>query len=403
MGKFDSYFLMNEQDALEYVCEKYDFFDRDAELSCKEIGDGNLNYVFRIQDKKSGKSVILKHSGIETRAKSGRLVDVDRNRIESEILIRQGKMAKGFVPEIYGYDPVMCCCAMEDLKDYEIMRTALLNYRKFPLFADQITTYMVNILLPTTDVVMDHKEKKKLVKQYINPDLCQITEQLVYTDSLGNYSGKNKVTDELSTYVEKEIYQDMALRLEGAKLKFEFMNHAQALIHGDLHSGSIFVTDKSTKVFDPEFAFYGPIGYDVGNVIAHLFFAGFHAWAELDQGMQREEFLSWINEAVRDTIDLFKKKFLAEFDKTVTDQLAKTPGFREYYLDGVLKDTAATAGMEMIRRVVGVAKVKDLTSITDEHKRARAEKRILEIARRLILERESFKDGADYIELAGLQ
>ena len=246
-----------------------------------EIGDGNLNYVFRICDQNTGKSIILKHSGIETRAKSGRLIDVDRNRIEAEILIYQGKMVKGFVPEVYGYDPVMCCCAMEDLKDYVIMRSALLNYKIFPLFADQISTYLVKMLLPSTDLAMDHKEKKKMVKRYINPDLCQITEQLVYTEPLGNFSGKNIVLDGMKEFVEIEVYQDNTLRLEGTKLKFDFMNHAQALIHGDLHSGSIFIKEDSIKVFDPEFAFFGPMGYDLGNVIAHLLFAGYHAGAEL--------------------------------------------------------------------------------------------------------------------------
>ena len=50
------------------------------------------------------------------------------------------------------------------------------------------------------------------------------------------------------------------------------MTHAQALIHGDLHTGSIFIKEDSTKVIDAEFAFYGPIGYDVGNVIAKISF-----------------------------------------------------------------------------------------------------------------------------------
>ena len=34
------------------------------------------------------------------------------------------------------------------------------------------------------------------------------------------------------------------------------MTNAQALLHGDLHTGSVFVRDDSTKVIDPEFAFY---------------------------------------------------------------------------------------------------------------------------------------------------
>ena len=35
------------------------------------------------------------------------------------------------------------------------------------------------------------------------------------------------------------------------------MTNAQALIHGDLHTGSVFVKGDSTKVIDPEFAFMG--------------------------------------------------------------------------------------------------------------------------------------------------
>lgn len=52
------------------------------------------------------------------------------------------------------------------------------------------------------------------------------------------------------------------------------MNHAQALVHGDLHSGSIFVNEEGLKVIDPEFAYYGPIGYDIGNVIGNMFLLG---------------------------------------------------------------------------------------------------------------------------------
>ena len=48
MSKFETYFLMNDQDVIEYVKEKLDIFPADAVLTSKEIGDGNLNYVFRV-------------------------------------------------------------------------------------------------------------------------------------------------------------------------------------------------------------------------------------------------------------------------------------------------------------------------------------------------------------------
>ena len=62
------------------------------------------------------------------------------NRIEAEILKIQAGYAPGMVPEIYLYDPVMCCVAMEDLSEYEIMRYALINYKTFD---NRITSYNV--------------------------------------------------------------------------------------------------------------------------------------------------------------------------------------------------------------------------------------------------------------------
>ena len=44
----------------------------------------------------------------------------------------------------------------------------------------------------------------------------------------------------------------------------------KSLIHGDLHTGSIFINEESTKVFDPEFCFYGPMGYVKGNCFFRL-------------------------------------------------------------------------------------------------------------------------------------
>ena len=40
--------------------------------------------------------------------------------------------------------------------------------------------------------------------------------------------------------------------------------------------------------------------------------------------------------------------------------MAKEEGFNEAYLQSVLEDTAAVTGLELIRRIVGLAKVKIL-------------------------------------------
>jgi len=394
VSRFDKYFLMKEADVGYYVKEKQgalNIFNSNDKLTVKEIGDGNLNYVFRVTNE-TGKSVIIKQAGVTLRISDKMKVSTDRNRIESKILELQNNYAPGLVPRIYFYDTTMCACALEDLSDHELMRFALMKFKTFPQFAEDITTYMVNTLLKTTDVIMEHKAKKAMVGRFINPELCEITEELVLTEPYNDVNHRNLVFFPNKDFVKKELYEDSALHLEIAKLKFDFMNNAQALIHGDLHTGSIFVKEYSTRVFDPEFAYYGPIGYDVGNLIANLIFA----WNN-GNAAENEPFCEWILKTIAEIIDLFTNKFNHCYDTEATDVMAKTEGFREYYLSGILADTAGYTGTELIRRTVGMAQVKDITEIANRDKRTFAERVNVLCAKDMIKNRTNFSKGADFV------
>lgn len=401
MSKLDftkEYFTMKESDVVEYAKNVLRFFNEDAVLTCKEIGDGNLNYVFRVIDEKDNKSIIIKQAGPVARISDEFKVSPDRNRIESAILKLQHSLAKGLVPEVYHYDPIMNCCVMEDLSDHTILRTALLQHKKFPMLVDHITTYMVNTLLLTSDVAMCHKEKKALVKSFINPELCEISEDLVYTEPFFNCK-RNDIFEPTKAVAQELLWNDKKFILETAKLKFEFMTNSQCLIHGDLHSGSIFVKENSTKVIDPEFAFYGPAGYDVGNVVAHFIFALANAEATMEEGAEKDSYIAWVKESILNTVNMFKEKFNKAYDENVTERVAKYEGFKEYYLNNILRDTAAVAGLELCRRILGIAHVKDITTIEDVQKRAVAEKFCLTFGKEVVINRENMIDGKSYLEL----
>lgn len=398
MSKYDSYFLMKAPEVPDYVQEKLSYFDKGAELECKEIGDGNLNYVFRVKDGKSGKSIIVKQAGEALRISADMHISTDRGRIEAKILGIQEMYAPGLVPKVYLYDGVMCAMIMEDMTGHTMMRTGLINHEIYPLFADHVTTFMVNSLLRTTDVVMGHKEKKELVKSFINPDLCEISEDLVYSEPFIDYNHRNNVFLPNQDFVREELYEDQALHLEAAKLKFEFMNHAQSLIHGDLHTGSVFINKEHTFIFDPEFAFFGPMGYDIGNVIANIFFAWCNGDAVISDEKKKAEFCTWCLQTISDVVDLFIEKYNKVFDEYATDRMAKVPGFKEWYLEQILSDTAGVAGLESIRRIVGMANVIDITTIPDEIKRTRAERIVITLAKKYIMNRDTFRCGQDYLK-----
>lgn len=254
MEKYSTYFLMTVDDAVDYALEKTRGmidWDTDSMHAIVPSQHGNLNYVFRVWDEK-GHSIFIKQAGKELRISADMTASLDRNKLESEIIMLEEQLAPGMVPHIYFYDTVMCACGMEDCSDYAVMRDAMLRHEIFPQFADDISTFMVNTLLMTSDVVMDHGKKKELVKNFISPDLCDITEKLVLMEPYNDLNGRNNVYPPNAEFVKKELYEDEALHLMVAKLKFKFMTEAQSLLQGDLHTGSIFIKQNSTKVFDSD-------------------------------------------------------------------------------------------------------------------------------------------------------
>ena len=395
MSDYSAFFLMKPEDVKRYAVDVLHFFQPDEETDCVEIGDGNINYVFQVRSRKNGRSVIVKQADKLLRS-SGRPLDLYRNKIEAETLMLEARLAPKFIPEVYHYDETMAALSMEDISAYKNLRKELAAGRVYGHLSENLSDFLAQSLLPTTDLVMDRQEKKKQVKFFTNPELCDITEDLVLTEPYlaqpMNPRNKNIVTPGNEDFVREHLYEDEALHAEVAALRNGFMNNAQALIHGDLHTGSIFVKQDSTRVFDPEFAFYGPMGYDIGNVVANMIFA----W-DNGRAAGADAFCDWCLKAIADTIDLFCEKFLVCFDACVTDLMAKTPGFKEFYLESVLSDTAAYAGTELIRRTVGMANVKDVTTIADVAKRAHAEKVNILCAKDYIMNRTAFKNGADFI------
>ena len=99
MSEFNTFFLMKPEDVKRYVVEVLHRFDPDEEMECREIGDGNINYVFQVRSCKDGRSVIVKQADKLLRS-SGRPLDIYRNKIEAETLKLEASLAPRFIPEV---------------------------------------------------------------------------------------------------------------------------------------------------------------------------------------------------------------------------------------------------------------------------------------------------------------
>ncbi len=383
-----------KKNILEMVTSQLDCFDKGSELSIKEVGDGNVNYIFRVEDEK-GKSIIVKFADSFIRGSSTRELSTKRNEIENEILRKQGELSNHAVPEIYLYSKEMSCIVMEDMKDYVVLREGMMDGKTYPHFSKDIAQFLYDTLFKTTDLVMDIPEKKTMAGNLVNIDMCEISERLVFTEPYLNRQGLNRYNAKNEKFVAENLYNNDSLKFEVATLKNRFMNQTQSMIHGDLHAGSIFINDEDLKVFDPEFSFFGPMGYDIGNVVGSFMIS--YVATLYQNNLVETPYTKWLLESVKEVITEFNAIYEASYDNDVATPMFKDNAlFKDAYLKQILADTAGYAGTEMIRRTVGVAKVWDLDKVQDDENIDKIERCIVNIGMTLILNRDAMQSAADY-------
>ncbi|WEK55281.1 MAG: S-methyl-5-thioribose kinase [Candidatus Cohnella colombiensis] len=393
------YHPLNETEAISIAKSLNHIFTSDSELVCQEIGDGNLNLVFHVTQPSSGKGIIVKQAlpYAKVVGESWPLT-LDRARIESEALQTEGKLAPGLVPEVYLFDATLALTVMEDLSDHVIMRRGLIEGGVYPKFAQHISTFLARTLFYTSDLGMNQQEKKALVRNFSNPELCKITEDLIFDHPYADID-TNNYDDHLKEDMRK-LWSDEKLHLEVARLREKFLTHAQALLHGDLHTGSIFITPESTKVIDPEFAFVGPMGFDIGAVIANLLlnYASQEHWSSSD--VTRHERRSYLLNLIHEIWTLFNDKFRKLWDENGVDRISRTPGYQADYMQRLLQDTVGFAGCKIVRRIGGLAHVADIDKIPDANTRAKAQRAALAIGTTLIKQHRTITSIEQVIAIA---
>ncbi|WP_079908351.1 S-methyl-5-thioribose kinase [Paenibacillus sp. 32352] len=394
-----SYHALTEAEAVEYARGIPNLFTAGSELTSKEIGDGNLNLVFHITEPSTGKSIILKQALPYAKVVGESWpLSLDRARIESEALMIQESLCPDLVPHVFVYDKDLALTVMEDLSDHVIMRRGLIEGNRYPLFAGHIGRFLAHTLFYTSDLGMNQQDKKLRVQQFINPDLCKITEDLIFDDPYRN-ADTNDVPPAIQDAVEA-IWNDQELHLEVAILRNGFLTKAQALLHGDLHTGSIFIKPDSTKVIDPEFAYYGPMGFDIGAVFANLLlnFAAQEGWSKDEAS--RKDYRTYLTDTIKESWTVFEQEFRRLWNEHGVDRIFKTPGYQDWYMQQLLQDAIGYTGSKTVRRVHGLAQVADINKLEDAAAKERAQRIALLIGTALIKHHRKAQSIDELIDIA---
>ncbi|MBC6406047.1 MAG: S-methyl-5-thioribose kinase [Rhodospirillales bacterium] len=367
-----------------------------ADWQVEEVGDGNLNLVFKLHGPKAGFAVKQALPYVRLVGESWPL-PLSRAHYEHEALTLEASLAPGRVPAVAHYDESLALIAMELLEPHIIMRHGTIAGTRYPNFVEDITDFTARCYFLTSDMALPAPRKKGLIGTFAgNTALCKITEDLIFTEPYMT-ADNNRWTSPYLDGMVAALQQDQAVKRAISRLKLAFMSHTQALLHGDLHAGSIMLTTEDTRVIDPEFAFVGPIGFDMGSLLANLLISYFSQAGHEESPGARDGYRDWLLECVSGCWTRFEEKFLALWRSNAAsgdgyskalfqDDSGKAAldAERVRYMHQLFADTVGFTGAELIRRTVGLAHNIDFEWIEEPALRAHCEARAIALARDLL-------------------
>jgi 5-methylthioribose kinase len=362
----------------------------------EEVGDGNLNLVFKVYGPRGVMAVKQALPYVRLVGESWPL-PLSRAHYEHMALKEQAKHTGRLVPEIYHYDETLSLIAMELLEPHIIMRHGMIAGVEYPRFAKDISTFMARTLFFTSDLALTADKKKAMIGAFSgNTALCKITEDLIFTDPY-RIADMNRWTKPYLDPYAAQWREDDDLKVAVSRLKVKFMSSAEAMIHGDLHTGSVMLTTDDTRIIDPEFAFMGPMGFDIGAVMANLLISYFSQDGHEEKKGARDSYREWILDSIVQIWVAFVEQFLHLWREHPTGDAYPPSLFqgelgairveaeRRAYMSRLWNDTVGFAAAKMIRRILGLAHNIDLEKIKDERLRATCEARLLTLARDMMV------------------
>lgn len=363
-----------------------------------EIGDGNLNFVYRVaQQGDRMRSVIVKQAVPYLRV-VGEEWPLSRNRMLYELRASRlySDLTPGFVPEIYHADEAMSVVVMEDLRDLRVLRYPMIEGVKFPNVGKDIGMFLGASLFKLSYFGMDSIARRQLMDQFVlNDELCKLTEEFIFTFPFVTHSS-NYVNPETNAHAAEVFRGNPEYLRRVLYFKELFLSKTDTLLHGDLHTGSLMAGPDATYVIDPEFALFGPFGFDVGKIMANFLFC-YTAHYHRPGGPDYQE---WLLGEVETIWRTFEAEFLRLWEaEGESAQLydgflepADLAAYKSDFMHRIFQEAIGFGACSLARRTVGIAGNADVRGIEDMAVRTRLEKMNIDLSHLLMMSYDKIDD-----------
>jgi len=339
-----------------------------AEVDVREVTAGNMNRVFIARGPLGSVAVKQAPPWVQV---VGPDWPIDPVRIASEARAYEllSELVPASVPSVEPVDLDRFVLVMEDLSDLDVLRDVLVRQVRDVVAGTEPTTvdfddlgrvvgrFAAELSLATSPIALTADEHAALIETAANPELCALTVDAVLVEPY-ELNDHNHWIPELDAEV-RALYVDEELLEAVQGVRDVFANRSEALIHGDLHSGSLMIGardgEQATKIFDPEFSFVGPIGMDIGLFWANLTIA---AIAATQVGAPE------LAEARTSAIEASWNEFTAVVTERWDTRLAAPDELElEEWLRRIRSDAWRFAGVEAVRRVAGFSHAADFETL----------------------------------------
>lgn len=249
---------------LDYLHQKEWLAKEETIASLSKPGDGNMNYVLRVDTGK--RSMIVKQSRGYVEKYPHVSAPAERVVTEGNFyqkILKEPKVQK-YMPKLIGLDSMNNIMVIEDLgygNDFSYLYDLQHKLREEDIV--ELVAYL--------NALHSSFQKKILDDELANFALRKLNHEHIFHYPFVEDNGfdLNIVQDglqELSIHFKNDGQLKRQIEVLGAL----YMSKGKYLLHGDYYPGSwLRVVDK-IKVIDPEFCYYGSREFDLGILLAHL-------------------------------------------------------------------------------------------------------------------------------------
>lgn len=229
-------------------------------LDYSKAGEGNMNFVMRV--KTSERSFILKQSRDYVNKYPQIAAPIERVAVENAFYnaIAEHELLASFSPSVLHFDPNNHLLILEDLGEGSDLS---LIYKNQEQISEDEMISLVDFLLQLHGLegleFPSNKAMKTLNHEHIF-HFPYLVENGFYLDDI--QSGLQDLAMKYKT--------DDLLKQKIEKTGERYLKNGNTLLHGDFYPGSWLKVGGELKVIDPEFGFLGDAEFDLGVMLAHF-------------------------------------------------------------------------------------------------------------------------------------